>query len=159
VNPELPILELVVARHVEDLAWLGRVPENFRITVYDKGDGSSGGMRLTNMGREAHTYLHHLSERHESLAALTVFVQGHPFDHAPDLHKTLRALAAGTLTMTNFHWLGFLAETDDPRGAAFSSRGARTRIAVNCNSTASTKNYLARQAPLTIAFSSVPNSP
>ena len=116
MNPELPILELVVARHVEDLAWLGRVPENFRITVYDKGDGSSGGMRLTNMGREAHTYLHHLSERHESLAALTVFVQGHPFDHAPDLHKTLRALAAGTLTMTNFHWLGFLAETDDPRG-------------------------------------------
>ena len=87
MNPELPILELVVARHVEDLAWLGRVPENFRITVYDKGDGSSGGMRLTNMGREAHTYLHHLSERHESLAALTVFVRATPLITPPTFIK------------------------------------------------------------------------
>ena len=113
---ELPFFELVLARHVEDLAWLGRVPENFQITVYDKGDGSSGGIRLTNHGREAHTYLHHLANRYESLADLTIFVQGHPFDHAPDLHKTLRALAAGTLTIEEFHWLGFLGDTDDSRG-------------------------------------------
>jgi HK97 family phage prohead protease len=50
----MPPLELVVARHAEDLAWLRRVPREFRITVYDKGDGSSGGIRLPNIGREAH---------------------------------------------------------------------------------------------------------
>lgn len=116
VNPAPSSLELVVARQTEDLAWLKRVPEQYRITVYDKGDGSSGGLRLRNEGREAQTYLHHLSERHESLAATTVFVQGHPFDHAPDLHKILRALAEGTLALVDFHWLGFLAETDDSRG-------------------------------------------
>jgi hypothetical protein len=111
-----PPLELVVARHHEDLAWLRRVPRSFAITVYDKGGNAPGAIPLPNFGREAHTYLHHLAERHESLAAVTVFVQGHPFDHAPDLHKLLRTLADGALNIPDFHWLGFLADTDDPRG-------------------------------------------
>jgi len=111
-----PRFELVVARYDEDLAWLKRVPKDFRITIYDKGDGASGGIPLLNEGREAHTYLHHLAERHDSLADLTVFVQGHPFDHAPDLHKQLGAYAEGTAAAADFYWLGFLADTDDPRG-------------------------------------------
>ena len=111
-----PTLELVIARHSEDLAWLRRVSPTFRITVYDKGDGASGGVPLPNTGREAHSYLHHLAERHDTLADITVFVQGHPFDHAPDLHRRLRGLAEGTETFTDFYWLGFLADTDDPRG-------------------------------------------
>jgi len=111
-----PRFELVVARCVEDLAWLKRVPKEFRITIYDKGDGSTGGVPLKNEGREAHTYLHHLAERYDSLADLTVFVQGHPFDHAPDLHKVLRSLADGSFSVAEFHWLGFLADTDDSRG-------------------------------------------
>jgi len=110
------LLELVVARHREDLAWLRRVPREWTVTVYDKGDRASGGQALPNVGREAHTYLHHLAERHETLADLTVFVQGHPFDHAPDLHKILRSLADGSFTIPDFHWLGFLADTDDNRG-------------------------------------------
>jgi len=111
-----PPLELVVARYDEDLAWLKRVPKDFRITIYDKGDGASGGIPLLNEGREAHTYLRHLSERYDSLAELTVFVQGHPFDHAPDLHKQLKAYAEGAESIGDFYWLGFLADTDDPRG-------------------------------------------
>ncbi|MBU3666254.1 MAG: DUF3431 domain-containing protein [Chthoniobacterales bacterium] len=111
-----PRFELVVARHCESLAWLRRVPREFRVTVYDKGDGRYGGIPLPNTGREAHTYLHHITERHSSLADVTVFVQGHPFDHAPDLHVRLRALANGTETVGDFRWLGFLADTDDPRG-------------------------------------------
>lgn len=111
-----PPLELVVARCTEDLSWLRRVPTDFTVTVYDKGDGSSGGSRLPNIGREAQTYLHHLAERHATLADLTVFVQGHPFDHAPDLHTRLRSLADGRERVEDFLWLGFLADTDDPRG-------------------------------------------
>ncbi len=112
-----PPLELVVARHTEDLAWLKRVPRAFAVTVYDKSDAAlAGAIPLPNNGREAHTYLHHLAERHDTLADLTVFVQGHPFDHAPDLHKILRSLADGSWSVTDFHWLGFLADTDDSRG-------------------------------------------
>lgn len=109
-------LELVVARCHESLAWLRRVPESFQITVYDKGDGASGGHTLPNLGREAHTYLHHIAEHYDQLADLTVFVQGHPFDHAPDLHHFLRSLAEGDRQVDEFHWLGFLADTDDARG-------------------------------------------
>jgi hypothetical protein len=112
-----PQLELVVARHTEDLAWLRRVPSAFTVTVYDKGRSTlPNATPLPNLGREAHTYLHHLAERHDTLANVTVFVQGHPFDHAPDLHKILRDLATGSFTVPDFHWLGFLADTDDNRG-------------------------------------------
>jgi len=116
VDTAAPSIELVVARHTEDLAWLRRVPPAINLTVYDKGQGAPHAIPLPNLGREAHTYLHHLAERHDSLADLTIFVQGHPFDHAPDLHKFLRSLAQGTFSVAEFHWLGFLAETDDSRG-------------------------------------------
>lgn len=109
-------LELVVARHTEDLAWLRRVPGEFRVTVYNKGDKIPFSRPLPNIGREAHTYLHHLIERYETLADVTVLVQGHPFDHAPDLHARLRALAGGRESVGGFHWFGFLADTDDARG-------------------------------------------
>lgn len=111
-----PRLELVIARHREDLAWLRRVPRAFTVTVYDKGGGLPDSIPLPNLGREAHTYLHHLAGRHDSLADVTVFVQGHPFDHAPDLHKVLYSLAEGSFDVPDFHWLGFLADTDDARG-------------------------------------------
>jgi hypothetical protein len=116
-RPETALpLELVVARCHESLAWLRRVPENIHVTVYDKGDGSSGGDCLPNQGREAHTYLHHIVEHYDQLADLTICVQGHPFDHAPDLHRFLRSLAGGGRQVISFHWLGFLADTDDARG-------------------------------------------
>jgi len=69
-----------------------------------------------NQGREAHTYLTHLVARYEDLAPVTVFCQGHPFDHAPDFHDRLRALASGEETVGGFTWYGFLEETDDARG-------------------------------------------
>ena len=71
---------------------------------------------LPNVGREAHTYLTHLLERYDSLPDITVFCQGHPFDHAPDFHARLRALAEGTETVDPFLWYGFLDDTDDPFG-------------------------------------------
>ncbi|NBZ96662.1 MAG: DUF3431 domain-containing protein [Proteobacteria bacterium] len=121
------LLELVIARHEEDLRWIRRVPKQFRITVYNKGDTSAlpegfperSGLTvasLTNVGREAHTYLTHLIDRYENPAPVTVFCQGHPFDHAPDFHERLRALATGEETVDQFQWYGFLEETDDPQG-------------------------------------------
>lgn len=108
--------ELVVAHYNENLAWLRRVPPSFRITVYHKGHDASRGEKLPNIGREAHTYMHHIAKQYEELADVTVFVQGHPFDHAPDLHARLLALAKGDEDVADFRWFGFVADTDDPRG-------------------------------------------
>lgn len=119
--------ELVVARHEEDLSWLRRVPPCFRITVYNKGSSRAlpeslkgrGGVSVTplpNIGREAHTYLTHLVSRYDDPAGTTVFCQGRPFDHAPDLHDRLKALSEGKESPDPFLWYGFLEDTDDPLG-------------------------------------------
>jgi len=108
--------ELVVARYLEPVQWLANVPGAFRITVYDKGGDLPSGIPLPNVGREAHTYLTHIVENYDSLSELTVFCQGHPFDHASDFHRILRAIAAGGLGLDAFEWYGFLVDTDDDLG-------------------------------------------
>ncbi|WP_338872753.1 DUF3431 domain-containing protein [Spirosoma sp. SC4-14] len=117
-------LELVVARYTENLNWLRNLPSEIQKTVYDKSpDGSAddNAIRLPNVGREAHTYLHHIVSRYDSLAEWTVFCQGKPFDHAYDFKKTLRSYAndpasIGGPNQATFHWLGHLIDTDDNRG-------------------------------------------
>jgi hypothetical protein len=122
-----PLIELVIARHEEDLRWVRRVPTSVNVTVYNKGRTPAlpeefperDGLTVTslpNVGREAHAYLSHLTGRYGNLADLTVFCQGHPFDHAPDFHACLRGLAEGRESVEGFRWYGFLEETDDPRG-------------------------------------------
>ncbi len=126
-------IELVVARFEEDLRWIRRVPKSVRVTIYNKGVSPAmppgfpkrDGMEvipLSNEGREAGTYLRHLVGRYDSLAPITVFCQGHPFDHAPDFHDCLQTLASGeerevgANSPVPFVWYGFLDETDDPQG-------------------------------------------
>lgn len=114
--------ELVVAHYNENLAWLRNIPPQIRVTIYDKGvseSTASNTSRLPNVGREAHTYLHHICTRYETLAPLSVFCQGKPFDHAFDFRKTLRELAAGRIAIKDFQWLGHMADTDSPDGVLF----------------------------------------
>jgi hypothetical protein len=118
----LPI-EIVVARYRERVEWTKNVPRGMAVTIYDKGGDLDPATvpharveTLENVGFEAHTYLHHLISRYDRLAPLTVFCQGHPFDHAHDLHQTLRRFAAGTDRVVRFRWLGFIIDSDDPEG-------------------------------------------
>lgn len=118
--------ELVVARYEEDLAWLRKVPVQIQVTVYDKSGTEAQWpekakkratrIELPNVGREAHSYLHHIISNYEALSPITVFCQGHPFDHASDFHKTLRELASSQTKVRDFRWLGFIIDTDDCRG-------------------------------------------
>jgi len=114
------VLEVVVCRCGEDLSWTRNLPRDIRLTVYDKTPAPAGpwpgSIPLPNVGREAHAWLYHLSERYHTLSAQTVFAQGRPFDHAPDFHRVVRRLARGEEVPSDFWWLGFLWETDDARG-------------------------------------------
>jgi hypothetical protein len=110
-------LELVVAHCREDLSWLRKVPAAFRVTVYSKGGDAVPAAPLPNVGREAHTYLHHIVDRYESLAARTVFAQGRPFDHVPELRRILRDMAGGRAQAEGFQWLGFVVDWDDRTGS------------------------------------------
>ena len=114
------MIELVVARYREDLSWLGNIPAQVRAVVYDKSpDPGPNTLALSNVGREAHTYLHHICERYERLADVTVFAQGKPFDHAFDFHVTLRDLAKYPDVAPAFRWLGHIVDTDTADGQLF----------------------------------------
>ena len=72
---------------------------DFNLILYDKGQGhltpGQGHMtpgqdpgpvhQLPNVGREAHTYLHHIVSNWDNLAEYTLFLQGWPFDHDVNL--------------------------------------------------------------------------
>jgi hypothetical protein len=72
-------LELVIARHGEDIAWartLARV-----VTVYDKSEDTFDSwpdwtiVRLPNVGLEQHSFLWHILHNYDRLAERTVFAQ------------------------------------------------------------------------------------
>ena len=75
---------IVVARYNEDLAWTLDYPFNmFDYTVYNKGPNSNFHhnhvkqvIKLPNVGRCDHTYLHHCAVRYNTLAMITVFLPG-----------------------------------------------------------------------------------
>ena len=118
--PSSSRLEVVVCRCGESLAWVRNLPPGVSLTVYDKTPPPHprwpGAIPLANVGREAHAWLHHLTHRYDSLAEWTIFAQGHPFDHARDMHQRIRRMAKGETPADEFVWLGFLWETDDPKG-------------------------------------------
>ena len=111
-------IELVVAHYTESLAWLRKTPASVRRTVLDKnpGDTFPGAIALPNIGREAHSYLHFILSRYETLCDVTVFCQGHPFDHAFDFHTMLRHIAETPATLGDFSWIGHIIDTDDAHG-------------------------------------------
>ena len=73
--------QIVIARYNEDVSWL----ENYEnVIIYNKGEKIQSKheiFELPNVGREAHTILHHIFSNYEDLADNTVFLPGNPFDH------------------------------------------------------------------------------
>ncbi|MCJ1421025.1 hypothetical protein MMC32_007387 [Xylographa parallela] len=78
-----PDLEIVIAHYNEDLSWLGEDAKTS--TIYSKGGEKAAPplphIALPNIGREGHTFLYHIIERYDSLADVTLFLQGHIDDH------------------------------------------------------------------------------
>jgi len=77
-------IELVVARYEEDISWLKEIPQDFysKIYIYNKGSieqfdiPKSEVFSLENVGREGHTYLHHIFTNYNNLADVTIFIPG-----------------------------------------------------------------------------------
>lgn len=101
----LPDVQVVVARYKEDLSWTRDL--DLPVLVYDKSGESLvdtvDGLQvrpLPNMGRESHTYLHHLVTQYDNLAPFTAFLQGSCIDHlapgenAKTLSERIKELAA-----------------------------------------------------------------
>ena len=91
-------IDVVVARYMEDVQWLRDVlpmSSVSRVYLYNKGPADvpkdilqhakTHYYELANKGRESDTYLNHIVRCYDfNLGDKTVFVQGDPFDQAPD---------------------------------------------------------------------------
>lgn len=82
------IIDLVIARYKEDIAWTNNLPNFLNIIVYDKFI-SNAANSLPNLGREGHTYLHHIINNYNSLSEINIFCQGNPLDHNSTFIQTI----------------------------------------------------------------------
>ncbi|THB65589.1 MAG: DUF3431 domain-containing protein [Desulfovibrio sp.] len=95
-------IQAVIAKYREDVAWTEGFHE-FGITalVYDKSGDPEAQHPLPNIGREAHTYLHHIVSQYEQgLADFTLFLQGKCLDHM-EPGMTAQRLARRILDLAN----------------------------------------------------------
>ena len=86
---------IVVSRHTENIDWTSQFPN---VLIYNKGPELKGDYKVIpfqNVGREGHTYYRYIYDHYDNLEDYTVFLQGNPFDHSPniisDLHKHINA--------------------------------------------------------------------
>ena len=73
--------QLVVSHYEQDLAWIEVASNSLDVVVYDKSGKDSTYNKLKNVGREPHSYMHHIIENYNSLAEWTIFSQDNPFEH------------------------------------------------------------------------------
>ena len=86
--------EVVAAHFDENLDWL--LAEASHVHVYHKGKRIIPDLRfnqwetLPNVGRESHTYLHHIIQNYDRLSYVTVFIQaGTNADHANNCYTNI----------------------------------------------------------------------
>ena len=93
-------IEIVVAHYSENLAWLEPVIEHCK--VYSKGGAKNAPKlnfdveTLENIGREGHTYLHHIVNYYDSLKDVTLFTQGRVDDHTDLTAVEMKDIALNT---------------------------------------------------------------
>jgi hypothetical protein len=81
-------MKIVVSRYNEDVSWTKGYDG---VIIYNKGSplGYPNEITLANVGREGHTYYKYICDNYASLDDYTVFLQGYPFDHSPNVLQTL----------------------------------------------------------------------
>ena len=84
-------MKLVIARYDEDVTWTNGLKD---VIIYNKSSSLPNSKhpfkQLTNVGREGHTYLHHIIQNYDQLDEYTCFMQGNPFNHSHDIEIRLQ---------------------------------------------------------------------
>ena len=98
-------INIVVARYNEDIEWTKQF-EN--VTIYNKGDKLGDSYKeilLKNVGREGHTYYKHICDNYDNLDPYTIFLQGNPFYHSPNIINNLLKYIHNTKLDVDFEFL------------------------------------------------------
>jgi hypothetical protein len=83
-------MKFVISRYNENVEWADGLDN---CLIYNKGTTEFKTRHpvipLPNVGKEGHTYLHHIIMNYNNLDDYTVFLQGCPFDHTPYLEHII----------------------------------------------------------------------
>ena len=80
---------LIVARYNENVEW---TKEFTNVIIYNKGNKLTDEFNqifLNNDGREGHTYYKYIYDNYDNLSDYTIFLQGNPFEHSPNIINNL----------------------------------------------------------------------
>ncbi len=80
---------IVVSRYNENVEWTKQFKN---VIIYNKGNKLSDDYNqilLDNVGREGHTYYKYICDNYTNLCDYTIFLQGKPFDHSPNIINNL----------------------------------------------------------------------
>ena len=82
-------MKIIVSRYNECVEWTKQFPN---VIIYNKGNtlnNYNNEVLLDNVGREGHTYYKYISDNYNYLDDYTIFLQGNPFDHSPNIIHNL----------------------------------------------------------------------
>jgi len=83
-------MKIIVARYNENIDWTQQLPN---VIIYNKGvrltRKNINEIMMKNVGREGHTYHKYIYDNYDKLDDYTIFLQGNPFDHSPNLITNL----------------------------------------------------------------------
>ena len=88
-----PSISMVVSRYNESITWANDFKN---VIIYNKSNHHLNTIHpvvsLPNVGREGHTFYTHIVKKYEDLTDYTIFLQGNPFDHFPQLKQLIHQL-------------------------------------------------------------------
>ena len=87
-------IKIVISRYNEDISWTKHFKRD-NLIIYNKGHDNIdeyNPIKLPNVGREGHTYYKYLYDNYDNLPDYIIFLQGHPFDHSPDIISDIHNL-------------------------------------------------------------------
>lgn len=103
---------IVVARYNENVEWTKQFVNmnGINVIIYNKGDENENDkennmIQLPNVGRDGHTYYKHIHDNYDNLEDYTVFLQGNPFDHSPNIINDLNKYVNNKELNIDFEYL------------------------------------------------------
>lgn len=76
------LMKIIVSWYNENIEWTEQFSD---VIIYNKGeplnDSKYNEIILKNVGREGHTFYHHIVDNYDNLDDYQIFLQGNPFDH------------------------------------------------------------------------------
>jgi hypothetical protein len=98
-------MKIIVARYNENIDW---TKEFSNVIIYNKGcklEENYNEILLENVGREGHTYYKYIYDNYDNLDDYTIFLQGNPFDHSPNIIENLHKILKNTKLDISFEFL------------------------------------------------------